>query len=77
MRSWKLDGLIEKFTELDWDTMANFAFAVEFRPGQGPDEEKLYLAVFKKVFPDIEPDTSNTKIIAVRCCSGCRIQAQC
>ena len=46
--------------------MANFAFAVDFQPGQGPDASKLQENVFKKLFPNYEPNQSTPEIVGVR-----------
>ena len=60
------EAIIKKFADKGWASYADFAFAVRFQPGAGPDEEKLFPAIFQKIFPEMKPEDDSPNIIRVR-----------
>jgi len=67
MRELKIEEeIIKKFSDRGWASYADFAFTARFQPGAGPDEERLYTAIMKKIFPDMQPEDDSPQIIKVR-----------
>lgn len=61
MENMDLGKFIDRLKGFGWTTMANFAFSVEFQPGQGLSKEHLHNVVFKSYSPTSKRGTATRR----------------
>lgn len=65
VKFFKLDGLKAEFEKNNWNTLGNFAFSINFSPGQSISEEAFAENIFKPLLGDAA-DTSPLKVVIRR-----------